>query len=182
MKNAFMMVAVFGSSAAFAAAVPISGEISFSGGYAVNNPNLSLATAFTSFSGVTVAGTSGDYAVFPNGTASAWSPFGFDPFAPVSPLWSIAFGPGASFDLEAVNVDFESPSVLVLSGSGTGYLGGGFDATPGNWNLTANTFGTTFSFSSSAAVEGQVADGGSTIALLGLVLLGAPLLRRVFPR
>ncbi len=159
-----------------ASAIPITGEISFSGSYTINNPNLALATAFTSFSGVTVsAGPTGDYAGLA-GAAVTQTPFTFDPFpvGGVVPLWTIPSQPGTSFDLLALNVAFESPTALLLTGTGIAHKTGR-DNTAGTWILSANTLGTTFSFSSTNA---SVPDGGTTVALLGMGLVAVEGLRR----
>ena len=161
-----------------ASAIPIVGEISFSGSYTINNPNLAAATAFTSFTGVTVsAGPTGDYAGLA-GAAVTMAPtgFSFDPFpvGGVVPLWTIPSQPGTSFDLLALNVAFESATSLILTGSGIAKKTGK-DNTPGTWILSANTLGTTFSFSST---NSSVPDGGTTVALLGMGLVAVEGLRR----
>lgn len=168
-----------------ASAIPIVGEISFAGFYTVNNPNLALATSFNSFSGVTVGlgatGATGDYAPL-SGADVTMTPFSFDPFpvGGVVPLWTIPSSPGTSFDLLALNVAFESPTALLLTGTGIAHKTGR-DNTPGTWILSANTLGSTFSFSSTnASVGNRVPDGGTTVALLGMGLVAVEGLRRKF--
>ncbi len=159
-----------------ASAIPITGEVSFAGSYTINNPNLALATAFTSFSGVTVSlAPTGDYAGLA-GSAVTMTPFTFDPFPAggIVPLWSIVGSPGTTFDLLALNVAFESPTALLLTGTGIARKTGR-DNTPGTWILSANTLGTTFSFSST---NSSIPDGGTTVALLGMGLVGVEGLRR----
>ena len=159
-----------------ASAIPIVGEVSFAGSYTINNPNLALATAFNSFSGVTVsAGPTGDYAGLA-GSAVTMTPFTFDPFPAggIVPLWSIVGSPGTTFDLLALSVAFESPTALLLTGTGIARKTGR-DNTPGTWILSANTLGTTFSFSST---NSSLPDGGTTVALLGMGLVGVEGLRR----
>ena len=159
-----------------ASAIPIVGEISFSGSYTINNPNLSIATAFTSFTGVTVsAGPTGDYSGLA-GAAVTQTPFTFDPFPAggVVPLWTIPSQGGTSFDLLALNISFESPTALLLTGTGIAHKAGK-DNTPGTWILSANTLGTTFSFSST---NSSVPDGGTTVAFLGMGLVAVEGLRR----
>jgi hypothetical protein len=97
------------------------------------------------------------------------TPFSFDPFpvGGVAPLWALNALPGATFDLLSIAIEYETANVLVLSGTGVAHMLGKDDHS-GQWNLTANTFGTTFSFSSSSAVP----DGGSTALLFGLSLIG----------
>ena len=149
---ALLILGTCGTLSQQASASLIVGEISFSGSYTTNNSNLTLATKFNSFSAVTVAaGPTLDYAPFA-GASVTQNAFTFDPFPAggIVPLWSITLPQAASFDLLSLTIDFESPSVLVLSGTGTAHLAGK-DATPGRWTLSANTFGTTFSFSSTNA-------------------------------
>ena len=161
-----------------ASAIPIVGEISFAGSYTINNPNLALATAFTGFSGVTVsAAPTGDYSgLAGTGVTMSVTGFTFDPFPAggVVPLWSLVSQPGTTFDLLALNIAFESPTSLLLTGTGIAHKTGR-DNTPGTWVLSANTLGTTFSFSST---NSSVPDGGTTVALLGIGLVGVEGLRR----
>ena len=159
-----------------ASAIPIVGEVSFSGSYTINNSNLALATKFNTFTGVTVSALpTGDYSGLA-GAAVTMTAFTFDPFpvGGVVPLWTIPSSPGTSFDLLALNVAFESPTALLLTGSGIAHKTGR-DDTPGTWVLSANTLGTTFSFSST---NSSVPDGGTTVALLGMGLVGVEGMRR----
>ena len=159
-----------------ASAIPIVGEISFAGSYTINNSNLALATSFNSFTGVTVsAAPTGDYAGLA-GASVTQTAFTFDPFpvGGVVPLWTIPSQPGTSFDLLALTVAFESPTALLLTGTGIAHKAGK-DNTPGTWILSANTLGSTFSFSST---NSSVPDGGTTVALLGMALVGVEGLRR----
>ena len=169
----------FGLLCQQAAAIPIAGEISFTGKYTLDNADLALATAFTSFSNVLVSDGTGDY-VGTTGASVNYSPFVFDPLAAsgVTPLWEFTLGGTAySFDLLSVSVMTpRNPYFLVLNGSGTANITG-FDSTPGEWILSANSFGTTFSFS--ASNQAHVPEGGATIALLGLALVGVEGLRRM---
>lgn len=163
-------------------AAPIVGEISFSGSYTIDSSNLVAATKFLSFSNVTVSlGATGDYAGL-DGVGVTHSPFTFDPFpvGGVNPLWSIPSQPGTSFDLSSVSIDFESPYILVLSGQGIAHKTGK-DNTIGTWVLSANTLGSTFSFSSTNA---SLPNGGTTpvpepgTAIFGIAIFGATLSRR----
>ena len=161
-----------------ASATLITGEISFAGSYTIDNTNLTLATRFLNFTGVTVsASPTGDYFGLA-GAAVVHSAFTFDPLPAggVVPLWSIPSAPGTTFDLLTVRVDFESPSILLLTGTGTAHMAGR-DNTPGTWIMSANTLGTTFSFSSTnASVPPAVPEPGT--ALFGLALVGIVAIRR----
>ena len=161
-----------------ASAAPIVGEISFSGSYTVDNSDLTLATKFLSFSNVTVSAMpTGDYLGL-DGVAVTHAAFTFDPF-PVGgavPLWTIPSAPGTSFDLLALSVEFESSSIILIKGTGIAHKAGR-DNTPGDWILSANTLGTTFSFSSTNASD-QTAVPEPGTALFGLALLGVTAIRR----
>ncbi len=161
-----------------ASATLIAGEISFAGSYTIDNTDLTFATRFLSFTGVTVsANPTGDYFGLA-GAAVVHSAFSFDPLpvGGVVPLWSIPSALGTSFDLLTVNIDFESPSILLLTGTGTAHMAGR-DNTPGTWILSANTLGSTFSFSSTnASIPAAVPEPGT--ALFGLALVGIAAIRR----
>ena len=163
-----------------ASAAPIVGEISFSGSYTIDNSNLTLATKFLSFSNVTVSlGPTGDYAGLA-GLPVTHMPFTFDPLpvGGVVPLWSVPSSPGTSFDLLTVSIDFESPNILLLTGQGIAHKAGR-DNTVGSWILSANTLGTTFSFSSTNASPPStrpIPEPGTV--LFGIALLGVTAIRR----
>ena len=98
------------------------------------------------------------------------------PYPPV-----IAFQIGTSgfqFDLETIQEDFNSGSSIVLSGTGTFHLDG-FDPTPGVFEFSSQTTGTTFSFSASESAT-PVPEPGSMLLLgTGLLLLGTSVRRRL---
>ena len=149
----------------------IVGELAFTGSYTVDNPNLVTASAFTSFTGVAVTGATGDYASAV-GAAVTMTTFSWDsfPVGGVVPQWALTLTPTTSFDLLNISIDFNTPTALVLSGNGMAHMAGKSD-TNGVWNLTANTFGSTFSFSAGSAVP----DSGTTAVLLGLSLVSLSL-------
>ena len=159
-------------------AAPIVGEISFSGSYTVDNSDLLLVTKFLSFSNVTVSALpTGDYLGL-DGAAVTHSAFTFNPF-PVGgavPLWSIPSSPGTSFDLLALSVEFKSSSIVLVTGTGIAHKAGR-DNTPGNWIFSANTLGSTFSFSSTNASNPPAVPEPGT-ALFGLAILGVTAIRR----
>ncbi len=167
------------------AATYITGEIAFTGGVTLNGP-LNTATAFSSFFGAfgpggggpSVIGANGDYASIPNGTAVTFNPLTFNP-APVSPtqLWSVnVAGTTYSFDLSSISIVFQNANFINIKGAGFAHIDG-FDATPGNWNITAGGFegSPVFTFGSVAAVPEP-----STSALLlgaGLVMFACRRIR-----
>jgi hypothetical protein len=109
------------------------------------------------------------------------SPFNFTA-PPVNNLWS--FGPGGfAFDLLAVTSIVRSGTTesggIVITGTGT-LRATGFDNTAGVFSFSANSTLTEFRFGATNEAIPQVPDGGSTLGLLGLGLLGLSSLRRKF--
>jgi len=118
-----------------------------------------------------VSNSTQDFATLaPVMTFGSYKNFTYDPLTVSNPVWS--FG-GVSFSLLNISSISESASSLVLFGSGNA-LAAGFDDTPGTWSFSADKTGSSFSWSSTAAVP----DGGTTIALLGVSLLGLHGIRR----
>jgi hypothetical protein len=163
-------------------AIPISGEIHFLGTYAPIDSNgaqasLGTATGLDFNNPSLVVGASGDFSSYVTpwmSTATFVDAFNFNPLAP-SPvqLWSAG---GFNFTMTAVDVITQTDSLLSLLGTGQ-ISGNGFEATAGTWSLWggrflfyANDKGVPGSSSDSDPV--RVADGGSTLMLLGAALLG----------
>jgi hypothetical protein len=173
-RRMFIAAAALLSLVCTAHAVPISGGISLAGGYTVNTGNLNTATAFTSFTEEVVTSRSGDFitAGIAVGAAADQNAFSFNPFAPVTPLWTIPSVPGASFSLTNLTL-LDQPGDNSMELRGTGILTlPGYDPTNGAWIFTANQLGDplTFSWSSSNAATG-IPEGGTTAAMLGAALL-----------
>jgi hypothetical protein len=172
-------------SAVPASAVLISGSVGWTGNYSpveadgVTPTTLALADGLVFNTPAAMTNTTGDFLTV-LGPASSLTPiaidlnnpFVFDPFVggPTGFSWGApAGGPYLStFTLGSVSVDVQNSTALNLSGMGTLTLDG-YSPTPGVFELTANRSGASFTFSGSNAA---VPDGGSTIALMGLGLLG----------
>ena len=157
-----------------AQAAPVNGAITFAGGATFDGP-LATATTVTSFSNVKVHSVDGDFAGFvavldPTTMAATWT---FNPSTPTPGLWSVG---GFTFDLDSSTVVLQNSNNLLITGTGV-VTGNGFDATPGIWNFSTQAPGAhgVFSFSASS---GFVPDGGSTMAFLGLALVGVEAIRR----
>ena len=169
--------------------IPITGNISFSGTSTINGTSFVTATAFTLFQGVTVgspSALSGSY-VGTSGAAVTMTPFTWSPpsaSTPLNPLWTfVSGGDTYSLNLSVLNVDYVSPTGLLLSGLGTVMITGpglNYLNTTGAWNLSAQTLGvSTFTFSSTTTAHAAaVPDGGTTAAMLGASLLGLALINR----
>lgn len=155
----------------------INGALSFTGGYTVDNPNLSVATKFTGFNNVTVL-VGSDYGAYAGtgGSAVTFTPFTFNPAqSGVTPLWTFTISSTTySFDATSIKVDFAAENVLALSGEGVAKIDG-MDDTVGDWTITANKLDSSFSFSSSAVA---VPEPGTILAgVLLLLPFGATTIR-----
>jgi hypothetical protein len=162
---------------------PINGAIDMSGTATLNDTLLGSATAATAFTAVTVGGTPTGTFTGTFGTSVTWKAFSWPSNVLVDTLWTFMFsGKTYSFDLANVSVFSQDNSFLNLMGSGTLHVSG-FDDTPGSWSFTiSNPSGGEhsnfeFTFANSQTAAG-VPDGGATVALLGLTLVGVEMLRR----
>ena len=181
MKKMMMLLLIpavlltFGS-AAYALPV-ISGTIAFDGGTVnlTGGSNLNTNTGFHFTSTGSVVADTGAYGGVPVGGASpavTFFDFTFAPlFVPAAPGWSFVSGGNTyTFDFSSGSVSFRNTHILVLEGNGVAHITG-FADTPGVWNLTANEFGNTLSFSSGASVPEP-----GYITLLGIALAAFSLL------
>ena len=169
----------------------LTGGFSLSGGYiardAANNPvtDLSLATQVefgnvpggTPDSSATNGTGVGSFAGIPDGTPVTYvaTTLSFTP--PNTPLTPFFTVPGFSFSLDTISRTFANANSLILDGTGIFNNTAGTDPTPGTYTASFNTIDGTFSYSASV---GTVPDGGSALALLGMSLAGAEVLRRKF--
>ncbi len=173
-------VALFAISSAAQAAY-INGSINFSGVATLDNVP-ATATSVTFTNPVTVDLTSGDYAgleVAP-GTATFYN-FAFGAVGTtgpnaVAPLWVVAGG--WNFNLTAITLNAMSGTQRNLEGIGFAN-GPGFSSTPGFWTLSTSGTASKVTFSS---FTNAVPDGGTTVGLLGLALVGLHGARRKFAK
>jgi hypothetical protein len=174
---------------ASAQAASISGSITIgSNGSGISVNTTSDTVTFGLAPNSQVSGSTGSYAGagFVFATPVNYSSFSYgSPFAAIDPLWtSQVGGVNASFSLMGISLVSEGPSnFLNLQGYGTAYLTG-FDATPGSWEFTSIGNQSTFAWTSTvdAPIASSVPDGGSTLAILGLSILGLGGARRMIFR
>ncbi len=152
----------------------VTGEISFAGAVSFLDGSDVVVTDLRDavkidFGPSFITGVSGDYSIYTPGDSITVYDFTFDPFpvGGVDPLWSITNDPTTFFALTSLVVVEQEEDSLKLRGEGIGYMDGKEPNEGGTWILTANTLGSTFSYSSTSSVP----DSGTTVAMLGLGLI-----------
>jgi hypothetical protein len=150
MKKLFMVcslvIAVIGVMASNAVAVPIYGDISFSGIAKQNKPSLKKATKFTKFRKVVVSETGeiGDDAWANSGQSFTFNPFKFrssfkpNPLAPL--LTFDVNGETGEFYLTDLTISKRKSKTISMYGNGIASVTG-FDDAPGIWHFTADRAG-----------------------------------------
>lgn len=181
-----LVVALIGGVAFEAGAIPITGQISFSGTNKTNASDpydLTTATAFTELFAYVVSanGNFGAIPLPPSFTVVDFHAFVFDPPAlSVTPLWDLTLGSVTySFNAGGVVIDAWTKSTISLGGPGTAYITG-FDPTPGTWSILASGAGTWFGFAASSNVA--PVPEPSTLFLMGSGLLGLWGFRKKFKK
>lgn len=164
--------------AGIAQAVPITGNIGFSGAVGLNSSSVNTATAATAWFNTVAASPSGSFVGIVNqGDAVAMTgatPWSFNSGA-LANFWSVD---GFAFNLISSSIYSQVGGFLNVLLNGT-VSGHGFDVTAfsGSFQVAnpssdgPSTFTSRLSFNS-------VPDGGTTVMLLGGALLGLSLLKR----
>ena len=168
------IAAALTASAGSASAMMIAGGITFNGGATLDDAAIEDATQVVSWSQTRVDSASGDFAAagLVDGSIATFAPgWTFGSGQPM--LWTSG---GFTFNLSASSVTLQSDSFLLVEGDGF-IVGNGFDQTAGTFSFTTqeNDVNGRFSFSATGIAtpaSTNVPDGGATIALLGLSLLG----------
>ena len=166
-----------------AQAAYMNAAINFAGGVELNTGSVNTASQVTGWLDEggfmpTVIGASGNFASFVTigdpvmFTSSPWS---FNS-GPVTLFWQVD---GFTFNLIASSVVFQQDGFVLVSGTGT-VSGNGYTNRPATWHFSAQDDPSNGVFSFSGGIE--VPDGGATLALLGLGLVGIEGIRRKLRR
>ncbi|MEI6193718.1 MAG: VPDSG-CTERM sorting domain-containing protein [Verrucomicrobiota bacterium] len=183
-KNKTMLtagaVAVLISLSAAVQAIPITGDIGFTGEFTQNGGTLGNLTTATSMTIVSPAiGTT--HGSFAGATLVSFaSPIAVNPGVGLTTLWQVLVGAVTyTFTATSEVQDYTAANHLHLQGTGTITDGIAADATTGVWQLGFGVSGQSFEWQSTSAVDiAAVPDGGSTVAFLGAGLCGLGLIRR----
>lgn len=170
--TASLLASALLSLSSLVTAMPIDGNIGFTGSYQHNGTSdLSTATQIFNISATVAGNVDGTYAAegVSAGNAASYSNFDFSTSGMINNLWSVG---GFSFDLGTINIDFQGSNALVLSGVGT-VKHNNYDNTVASWIFTANQAGSNLTFSSSNVPEPGIA------LLLGVGLAGIAFTRKL---
>lgn len=184
MKNMFKFAGVAAVILALAQslqAVPVTGNIGFTGRVTFDTSSAGTATEVVSWVNPTVNGTSGSFTTVADGTSVNFSsPWFFLTTSAINSFWSVG---GFTFQLLSSSITAHggtNPNGFVVV-NGTGIVSGNnYTPTTLSWSFTSQdpavtTGPSTYTFSASS---NSVPDGGTTVALLGVALSGVGLLRK----
>lgn len=126
--------------------------------------------------------------LLPKDTRISYKNFKYEALVVANPIWASEFNT-VWFNLSSITSITEVPdgsggfAGLLLFGTGTVNTSNpNYSSTPGTWSFNASTTDGVFSWGSTAtATPSRVPDGGSTLALLGVVFLGLGGARRFLP-
>jgi hypothetical protein len=152
-----------------AQAVPIAGNMGFSGAVQLNNGSVQNASEAISWFNTVVNGKSGSFAGIANDTPVAMASPWFFNSGPLNSFWLVG---GFTFDLLSSHVYSQDALFLnvVLAGTVTG---NGFDATAFSGTFqVANPPANGISTFTSRLSFNSVPDGGNTVLLLGMACIG----------
>jgi hypothetical protein len=171
-------------------AIPVTGNIGFTGAATLNTSSAATATGVITWLSPVVNLTSGSFTVIPNTTPVTFaSPWLFA--AGASPFWSVSFG-GETFVFNLLSSSITSQGGIAGSSgfvivNGTGTVSGSgntaYSATTMSWSFSTQDpkiSGNPDAWTFSASTASVVPDGGSTALLLGAALSSLTLLKRKF--
>jgi len=166
-------------------AIPIVGNIGFTGGVTFNTNSAAYATQVTSWVTPVVTLDDGAFAGIASFSPAAFtsSIWNFNTSTAINSFWSVG---GFTFKLLSSSIQSQggvagSTGFVVVNGIGTvTSTNPAYSATQISWSFTSQDPKVTsnpdaWTFSASA---NSVPDGGSTVMLLGLALSGAALIKR----
>ncbi|MDB6135033.1 MAG: 2-deoxy-D-gluconate-3-dehydrogenase [Verrucomicrobiales bacterium] len=150
----------------------------------------SNAVGVKSWGTVQVDSRDGDYSSVAPGSVVTMNatPWIFDPSTPYTPFWTVG---NFSFSLSGSAITTQAPGALVVTGTGVvTALDNSFEPTAGTWYFSSVGVGTdpdnnsdtpelfSFAANTTSVAAPSVPDGGTTVALLGVSLLGLHGVRR----
>jgi hypothetical protein len=183
MKNIITKYSVASATLMLAAqvtqAVPLTGNIDFTGVAALDPSNLNVATVVNGWFGTRVTGASGDFSTIANNTPATFSsPWSLNTSTPITSFWTVD---GFTFELLSSWITGQGGGSLAVEGTGI-ITGNGYTATDYSWSFTTHD-------PSIAVLDGPeawifsassepVPDGVSTGLLLGSALSAIGLIKR----
>jgi len=173
-------VAVLVGISSAAQAIPITGDIGFTGEYTQNGGTIGNLTTATSMTIVnpSIGNTHGS---FVGATLVSFaSPIAVNPAAGLTTLWQVLVG-AVTYKFTATSEvqDVSFADHLHLQGTGTITDGIAADTATGVWQLGFGVSGQSFEWQATSAVNATtVPDGGSTAIFLGASLCGLCLVRK----
>jgi hypothetical protein len=159
-----------------ASAAPITGSISFGGGWSpTGGTGIADATGIDITGDVAsvtcsfpIANCQGSYSGLAGAIAATYNDFTFAPLGGgIAPLWTFTQGLTTySFDLQSVSVDEQDNDSIVLQGTGMLKITG-LDDTLARWSFSGDTSGGLLAFSATNSVPEP-----ASLALFGLGMFG----------
>ena len=161
-------------------AVPITGNIGFSGTANLDSGSVQTATEVASWGANVVGSTSGSFTTVTLGSlVTLTSPWSFTSGS-INSFWSVG---GFTFNLISSSIHSQDGSFLNVLMNGT-VTGNGFTATPysGAFSVQNPPSDGVVQYTESLSFNppGSVPDGGATVMLLGTALCGLALVKHKF--